>query len=92
MRPIVSSINSITHSLARHLADLLKPLVVKGKTQIQNSKDLVEVEIEQEILISFDVMALRTSVLGKEVGDMAVKRANKDPTCYNRTLMIFEEF
>ena len=29
MRPIVSGINSITYNLARHLADLLKPLVRK---------------------------------------------------------------
>ena len=42
MRPIVSGINSITYHLARHLADLLKPLVGKESTHIQNSKDLID--------------------------------------------------
>ena len=70
--------------MARHLADLLKKtLVRKSKTHIQNLKDyiekLVEVEIE-EVLTSFDVMALFTSALGKEVVEMAVKKVNQDPT------------
>ena len=95
MRPILTGINSITYSLATHLADLLKALVWKSKTHIQNSKNLVdklvEVEIE-EVLTEFAITVLSTSVPGKEVVEMAVKRANKDPTWYNRTLMTPEEF
>ena len=91
MRPMVFGINCITYSLAIHLVDMLKPLVGKSKTDIQNSKDLVdklvEVEIEGDILTSFDVTALFTSVPGKEVVEITVKRANKDPTWYNRTLV-----
>ena len=52
MRPIVSGINSITYQLARHLLDILKPLVGKISTHIQNSKDLVDtlehIELEGE--------------------------------------------
>ena len=67
MRPIVSGINSINYALARHLADLLKPLVGTSIRHIQNSKHLVEklskVQIEEgEVLTSFDVTALFTSV------------------------------
>ena len=55
----------------------------QSKTHIQNSKDLVdklvEVEIEGEVRRSFDVTAPFTSVPGKEVVKMAVKRANKRP-------------
>ena len=85
MRPIVSSINSITYALARHLTDLLKPLVEESKTHIQNAKDLVdkllEVEIEEgEVLTSFDVTALFTSVPNNEVVEMVVKSSNKDST------------
>ena len=65
------------------------------KTHIHNSKDLVdklvEVEIEEgEVLTYFDVPALFISVPGKEVVEMAVKRANKDSTWYNGTLITRE--
>ena len=77
MRLIVSSINSITYHLAWHLADLLKPLVGKKNTYIQISKDLVDklkhIELEKgEVLTSFDVTALFTSMPGKEVVQMAI--------------------
>ena len=67
LKMIVFDIKSITYSLARHLANLLKPLVRKSKIHIQNSKHLseklVEVEIEEgEVLTSFDVIALSSPV------------------------------
>ena len=52
---------------------------------------MAEVEIEGESFTSFDITALFTNVPGKEVVEMAVKRANKDPTWYNKTLMTPEE-
>ena len=48
----------------------------------------MEVEIEGEVLTSFNVTDLITSVPSKEVVDMAVNWANKDSKWYNRTLMI----
>ena len=77
MRPLASGINSTTYHLARHLADLLKPLVGKKRTHIKNSKDLVNklehIEIEEgEVLTLFDVTALFTSMPGKEVVEMAL--------------------
>ncbi|KAJ8048218.1 hypothetical protein HOLleu_00445 [Holothuria leucospilota] len=42
LRPIVSSINSPSYNLARHLADLLTPLSGKGMSYIKNSQHFVE--------------------------------------------------
>ena len=72
MQPIVSSIRSITYSLARYLADLLRPLVGKSKRHIQNLNDVLEklkdIEIDEgEVITSFVVIALFTSLPGKEV-------------------------
>ncbi|XP_078698375.1 uncharacterized protein LOC144925943 [Branchiostoma floridae x Branchiostoma belcheri] len=97
LRPIVSGINSITYHLARHLADLLKPLVGQTAEHINNSKDLVtkiqQVKLEDgDVLTSFDVKALFTSVPGKEEVQMAVKRAEEDPSWKSRTLLTPEEF
>ena len=89
--------NSITYNLARHLADLLKPLVGKSQHHIENSRDLVEklenIELEDgEVITSFDVTALFTSVPGSEVVVMATERAKMDTTWNTRTLMTPEEF
>ena len=97
MRPIVPGINSITYHLARHLADLLKLLVGKKRTHIQNSKDHVDkldlIELEEgEVLTLFDVTILFTSVPGKEVVKMAIQCAERDPTWLNMMLITPEEF
>ena len=97
MKPIVSGINAIIYHLARHLADLLKPMVGKKSTHIQNSKNLVDklehVKLEEgEVLTPFDVTALFTSMPGKDVVEMAILHAERDPIWSNMTLMTPEEF
>ena len=44
------------------------------------------------MLTSFDVMALFNSVPGKEVVQMAIQRAKREPMWSNRMLMTPEEF
>ena len=93
----MSGINSITYNLARHVADLLKPLVRKSKRDIENAKFLVEklelIEVDEgEVLTSFDVTSLFTSVPGKEVVEMAVNRAKRDESWTSRIFMTTEEF
>ena len=67
VRPIVSSIGSISYPCAKYIAGILKPLVGKTSSFIKNSADFVDkikdcrVEDDEE-LISFDVTALFTSV------------------------------
>ena len=67
VRPIVSSIGSVCYNLARFVSDLLSPLVGKSPHHIQNSQDFVaqikDLKLdEEEILTSYDVTALFTSV------------------------------
>ena len=69
MRSIVLGFNSATKHLAKHLEDIGR----KISTHIQNSTDLVDtleqIELEDgEVLTLFDITALFTSVLEKEVG------------------------
>ena len=83
MQPIASGSGSITYSLASYLVDLLKACVGKSKNHIQNLKYLVEllkhIEVEEgEVITSFDVTCLFTSVPGKEVVQMAIQRAKED--------------
>lgn len=97
VRPIVSGINSITYGLAKHLAKLLKPLVGKTQHHIKNSKHLVDMihnlRIEDdEVMTSFDVSALFTSVPCKEVVEMCVNRVKQDPTWSQRSGLTPEEF
>ena len=67
VRPIVSSIGSVCYNLARFVSDLLSPLVGKSPHHIQNSQDFVasikDLKLDDnEILTSYDVTALFTSV------------------------------
>ena len=54
-------------------------------------KLLKEISLEEDVLVSYDVPALFTSVLCDEVVDIAVERAKKDPEWYNRTQLTPEE-
>ena len=67
LRPIVASRGSITYAVARHVADILSPIVGKNGYGLKNSTDLVrQLETckldEDDILVSFDVTALFTRV------------------------------
>ena len=67
LRPIVSSIGSCTYKIAKRLAPILTQYSQQVQSYIRNTKELVEEvrswEIKQdEVLISFDIKALYTSV------------------------------
>ena len=66
LRPIVSFYTSPTYQLSRHLSTLLTPLVGKSPSHIRNSSDFVnfitEQQLNQEVLVSFDVVSLFTNV------------------------------
>ena len=60
LRPIVSSIGTVTYNTAKELAKILKPLVGMSTHHIHNTKDFVEqlknVRLKQgECVISYDV-------------------------------------
>jgi hypothetical protein len=67
VRPIVSSIGTISYRVAKYLAKILTPLVGKTKHHVKNSKEFVkeawEIKIgPDEELRSYDVSALFMSV------------------------------
>ena len=92
LRPIVSSCGSITYSVVKELAKILKPLVGKSPHHINSTQDFVE-QVRHitlapgECLSSYDVSALFTSVLIdpalKIIKDLLVK----DPTLKDRTVL-----
>jgi hypothetical protein len=67
LRPIVSSIDSVTYNVAKHLADIIGPLVGKSSHHVANSSDLVnklkDINVDKdETITSYDVSALFTCV------------------------------
>ena len=67
LRPIISSIGSVTHSTAKELARIIKPLVGGSSHHVKNNMDFIQ-SIEgiqlrlEECMMSFDVESLFTSV------------------------------
>ena len=71
LRPIVSTVCSCTYKVAKGTARVLAAYCRQVESYIRNTKELVEEtkswRIEQgEILVSFDVKSLFTSVPGEE--------------------------
>ena len=67
LRPIVSSIGSVSYATSKELARILKPLVGRSPYHVHNNQDLLEdlksLKLEKdECLMSFDVKALFTSI------------------------------
>ena len=67
LRPIVSSIGSVTYETAKELSRILKPLVGRSTHLVRNNQDFIhsieEITVEpEECMMSFDVKALFTSI------------------------------
>ena len=67
LRPIVSSIGSVTYETSKELSRILKPLVGRSPHQVQNNqeflKQLGDIKLgPDDIIMSYDVKALFTSV------------------------------
>ena len=83
MRPIVSSIGSITYEAAKYLARILGPLVGKTPYHIKNSKDFANKIKDLEVpppwkLVSFDVSALFTSIPIDEAIEVVKNKLQQD--------------
>ena len=86
----------MTYNLARYVADIIQPLVGKSPYHLNNSQHLLEklkdVKVkDDEILISFDVSALFTSVPVDETIEIIRKRLQEDPTLATRTTLQVED-
>ena len=92
LRPIISSIGTVTYNTAKELARILKPLVGLSEHHIQNTSDFVqqikEVKLKKdESLVSYDVTALFTSVPIPPVLKIIEEKLKEDKELSRRTNM-----
>jgi len=90
LRPIVSSIGSVSYKAARLVADILSPLVGQSPHHIKNSADFVKKIKDLEVppgqkQISYDVSALFTSIPVDSAVDCIKRRLEQDDTLHKRT-------
>ena len=95
LRAIVSSRGSISYEVAKELARILKPLVGSSPHHIKNTGDFIE-QIKQvrlqadEIINSYDVSALFTSVPIEAPIKIIQRRLELDQELHSRTNMRVE--
>ena len=92
LRPIISSIGSVTNSTAKELARIIKPLVGGSSHHVKNDMDFIQ-SIEgiqlrpEECMMSFDVEALFTSVPIEPAIAIIKKLLEEDKNLHQRTTM-----
>ena len=92
LRPIVSSRGSITYGVAKELAYIIKPLVGQSPHHLKNTQHFVQQlqgkKLEPgEVITSFDVKALFTSVPVHPAIQIVKQRLQQDTTLPQRTSM-----
>ena len=96
LRPIISSIGSVTHSTAKELARIIKPLVGGSSHHVKNNMDFIQ-SIEgiqlrlDECMMSFDVESLFTSVPIEPSIAIIKKLLEDDKNLYQRTTMTMNQ-
>ena len=92
LRPIVPSIGTVTYETSKELSRILKPLVGRSPHQVQNNKEFIQ-QLEDiklrsdDIIMSYDVKALFTSVPIKLALKIIKKLLEEDQTLHQRTSM-----
>ena len=92
LRPIVSSIGSVSYGVAKELARIIKPLVGSTEHHVNNSKEFIEkikkIKLEEgECITSYDVSALFTSIPIPSALDIINNKLLQDADLQNRTNM-----
>lgn len=96
LRPIVSSIGSISYNCAKYIAEILNPIVGKTEHHIKNSQQFADiikhyrVEDDEE-LRSYDVSALFTSVPVDNALEIIKNKLANDNTLADRTKLTPED-
>ena len=92
LRPIVSSIGSVTYVTSKELSRILKPLVGRSPHHVQNNQEFIQ-QLEDiklrsdDIIMSYDVKAFLTSVPIKPALKIIKKLLEEDQTLQQRTSM-----
>ena len=92
LRPIVSSIGAVSYETSKELSRILKPLVGHSPYHVHNNQEFLQQLQEwklgpDDIIMSYDVKALFTSVPIQPSLDIITKLLEKDPSLPNRTNM-----
>ena len=92
LRPIISSIGTVTYNTAKELAKILKLLVGLSNHHVHNTRDFVkqlkELRLKkEESMVSYDVTALFTSVPIPPVLKIIEENLTKDKDLQQRTSM-----
>ena len=95
LRPIVSSRGSINYEVAKELARILKPLVGSSPHHVRNTGDFIDhikhVTLQaNEIITSYDVSALFTSVPIEAAINILQRRLELDQEVHSRPTMKVE--
>ena len=90
LRPIVSSIGSVTYGVAKELSRILKPLFGNSIHHVNSSKEFAEeirnIKLERgECLTSFDVTAFNTSIPVVDAIEVIKRRLDQDTELPRRT-------
>ena len=90
LRPIISSVGSVTHATAKEVARIIKPLVGGSQHHVKNNMDFIH-SIEgiqmktDECMMSFDVESLFTSVPVEPSIQIIKKLLEDDKSLHLRT-------
>ncbi|XP_078377337.1 uncharacterized protein LOC144660252 [Oculina patagonica] len=92
LRPIVSCVNTFAYDLSAHLANILSPLTGNSDFAVTNSAHFVstinsETNLDNEIMVSFDVESLFTNVPIDGAVQAALRKLENDPSLADRTTL-----
>ncbi|TWW62451.1 LIM zinc-binding domain-containing [Takifugu flavidus] len=92
LRPIVSSINSVTYNISKYLASILSPMVGNTPHHIKNSQDFAQkvsglTLLPEETMVSYDVTSLFTCIPTASAIDTIHKHLLLDKNLTERTTL-----
>ena len=95
LRPIVSSIGTVTYQTAKEVARILKPLVGKSPHHVKNTQDFIDqikgIHLNQDqCMMSYDVKALFTSVPTTQATNIIKKLLEENQELQQRATLSIE--